>query len=102
MLRTMDMWEMAFAVKTKPEDNVPAYRKQLPAVVRYPELVENNGAWLASKIRQRLAARPSGYPADAIVVCPDESGSRAFGRIPATCPSFFDRESSQACPRSLH
>jgi hypoxanthine phosphoribosyltransferase len=78
MLTTYDMWSMAAEVGFKTEEDVPAYRKGLTSVPNYPEMIEKNGAWLASKIRARLRARPEGFPADAIIVCPDERGSRVL------------------------
>jgi len=76
MLSSYDMWGMAFEAGIKEEEDVPKHRQALPLVPKYPEIIENNGAWLASKIRERLHSRPEGFPADAIVVCPDERGSR--------------------------
>ena len=74
MLTTYNHWDMAIPEGTKPEDDVPMYRRALAAALKYPQIIEQNGAWLAYKIRQRLDVE--GFPSDAIVVCPDEAGSR--------------------------
>lgn len=79
MLTTYNQWDMAIPYGTKREDDVPAYRRAsaLAAVLKYPQIIEDNGAWLAYKIRQRLDFES--LPADAIVVCPaDEPGSQVL------------------------
>lgn len=76
MLLALDHWEMASQAGTKDEADVPAHRSRLGKVLDYPSMVDRHGAWLALKIRRRLELE--GLPSDAIIVCPDEHGSRVF------------------------
>ena len=78
-ISSYDFWEMAREAGVKDEEDVPKHRRLANAmnpVINYPEIVKRHGAWLASKIRDRLEAE--GMPLDSIVVCPDEKGSRVF------------------------
>jgi hypothetical protein len=47
-------------------------------VPRFPELVEEHGAWLASKFRVVIQTADDVLPSDLVVVCPAEKGSKAF------------------------
>lgn len=78
MLTTYDMWNMADDAGWKAEDDVPSYREAMPLVPDYPGLIEEHGAWLMSKVRRRLEELPAGFPADPLVICPDEKGSVVF------------------------
>lgn len=78
MLTTYDMWDMSDSAGWKGEDDVPSYRPGLPLVPDYPGMIEQHGAWLMSKVRKRLEELPGGFPADPLVVCPDERGSVIF------------------------
>lgn len=75
-----DHWEMALDVGLKPEDDPPKSRRsEKPYVINYPKMLSRNGAWLASKVKQRLYNRPEGYPSDILLVCPaNEKGSQVF------------------------
>jgi len=78
MLTTYDMWDMADRAGWKAEDDVPVNRLPIPLVPDYPKLIEEHGAWLMSKVRQRLEELPAGFPADPLVICPREQGSIVF------------------------
>lgn len=78
MLTTYDMWDMSDSAGWKAEDDVPPHRAAIPMVPDYPNLIEEHGAWLMSKVRHRLEELPGGFPADPLVVCPDERGSVVF------------------------
>jgi hypothetical protein len=78
MLTTYDMWDMADNAGWKAEDDVPSHRQAMPLVPDYPSLIEEHGAWLMSKVRRRLEELPAGFPADPLVICPDEKGSVVF------------------------
>jgi hypothetical protein len=78
MLTTYDMWDMADGAGWKAEDDVPPYRTAIPLVPDYPSLIEKHGAWLMSKVRERLEELPGGFPADPLVICPAETGSLVF------------------------
>ena len=69
---------MVEEVGWKPEDDVPEYRKSQGHVPKFPELVEKNGAWLATKVRLILNTTPHGFPSAPLVVCPNETGSIVF------------------------
>jgi hypothetical protein len=78
MVTTYDMWDMADKAGWKAEADAPPYRKPIPLVPDYPKMIEEHGAWLMSKVRQRLEELPGGFPADPLVVCPQEEGSVVF------------------------
>lgn len=78
MLTTFDMWHMVEEVGFKLEEDVPEYRKSLGNVPKFPELVERNGAWFATKVRLILNMTPQGFPSTPLIVCPDEIGSIVF------------------------
>jgi pyrimidine operon attenuation protein/uracil phosphoribosyltransferase len=78
MLSTYDMWDMIEEVGWRSERPVPRHRKSLGNLPRFLELVERNEALFASKIQLLLAAQPSGFPSDPVVVCPDEPGANHF------------------------
>jgi hypothetical protein len=78
MLTTYDMWNMVREAGWKDEEDVPRYRKSLGRVPRLPELIEQNGTWLASKFRLVIRMSDNILPSDLVVVCPDEKGSRVF------------------------
>ncbi len=88
MLTTYDFWDMVDAAGWQPENPVPTGRKAMEAVPNFQRMIDQNGPWLAMKIRQRLESAPGGIPTDPIVVCPDEPASvlytdylRLLGRI---------------------
>ncbi|MGA8430387.1 MAG: hypothetical protein WB729_11245 [Candidatus Sulfotelmatobacter sp.] len=78
MLTTYDMWNMVWEAGWKDEEDVPRYRKSLGKVPRLPELIEQNGTWLASKFRQVIRMSDNILTSDLVVLCPDEKGSRVF------------------------
>lgn len=79
MLTTYNHWDMCIQAGLKPEDNTPEYRTALPYVVDYPKIMTMYGAWFTSKVRDILTLLPGGFPADAVIVCPErETGSQVF------------------------
>ena len=54
MLSTYDMWDMVSESGWKDEEDVPGHRKSLGKVPKLPEIIEQHGAWLASKFRMVL------------------------------------------------
>jgi hypothetical protein len=76
MLTSWDIWEMIEEVGWKPEDNIPFYRAGLPEVPKFPEMLNEHGAWLAYKALCRLTFSIEGFPAQPFaIICPEERGT---------------------------
>lgn len=67
-------WQMVDEVGFKEEQDVPHPRKPLGYVPRFPEMLQNNGPLLASKIRMLLDP----LPVDPVLICADEGGAIAL------------------------
>jgi len=78
MLTSYQMWDMVKEAGLTEEPDVPAYRAGIDLLPAYPLIIEKNAAWVVSKVQQLLQNAAGGYPADPVIVCPDEIGSSAF------------------------
>ena len=81
MLTSYDMWDMVERAGWKEEEDVPHYRPALEVVPDFPKFVEQNGAWLSTKLRLIMNSMPHGFPTAPVIVCPDEIGSRVFSNF---------------------
>lgn len=80
MLTAYDMWDMAESAgwRAKEKDK-PPWRGSMGSVPNFARMVEQNRAWVATKIRMALERTLSELPVDPVVICPKgEEGSRAL------------------------
>ena len=78
MLTSYDFWQLVKKSGWKMEEDVPSHRESLGMVPRFPELIDDNGPWLASKFMLVLESHFGTPPLDLVIICPDEKGSRSF------------------------
>lgn len=76
MIPSYDQWEICFNAEVKREIFPPPHRKGIPNLIDYPNVLENHGAWIASKIKNRLDNE--GLLAGVVIVSPDGGGSQLF------------------------
>jgi hypothetical protein len=78
-LTSYEMWELVRQAGWKPEDDPPGHRASLTQVPRFPEIIYDNAAWLASKLKLLLEFVLDEFPAAPVVVCPaHEKGADAL------------------------
>jgi hypothetical protein len=79
MLSTYDIWDLVRASGWKDEEDPPEHRPRLGKVPRFPELIEQNGPWLAHKFYLVLKGSDGTYlDEDYIIVCPNQVGAIAL------------------------
>jgi adenine/guanine phosphoribosyltransferase-like PRPP-binding protein len=86
-------WEMVQEVGFTEEQDVPGPRKGLGYVPRFPEMLQNNGPLLASKIRTLLEP----MSIDPVLICAEEKGAIAL----TNCISSFVPCSTIRIPRGI-
>lgn len=78
MLTSYDFWEMTDIAGLKPEDDSPNYRPAIKKVPDFPQMFNQDGAWLATKIGDLLEKVSNKKTNDLVVVCPDQKGSQVL------------------------
>lgn len=81
MITTYNMWEMVNKHGWKPEENVPGHRSGFAAVPKFPEIIQEHGAWIAHKLLGRLVYDLGKFPSETfLVIHPDQKGANDLAR----------------------